>query len=452
MAELRTLKHGRLYLLKDGSAFDDFAQANVSSGGLFQKTDGTWGALMEESGDFYLYSGGHPSSIQAATPSASINATNTVSKPVFYNDGSRIHLWSAYDETGTGDYELYYGFSDNDGSSWTFGIDLSIRGDETWLTDDVWPLYFDYEVDGTDAHRLWVVGNNGGTYTLGYVAIDTSGAAFLTSIAVNANYTAQASASWTENLAAEWRVVMTKASGVYHVYHLDGARSGLPAVHLSSTTMDDLRLSQAVPVLYRGVSGTYDDGLQAPYSVAVHQGTFHLLYGGNDSSNTRAMLAVGESPDRLYKVPWMDVDTFGSADLLVDFAADLTFTMPDQHNHVPNRNAPGALIDAPFSPSALSFTFRQTSELSDAASEYGWLAGLASPEAGEDSITANPGELGRLNIAYITENDAGTPSEFYLFPMVGITSLEVSEGADGNTITATGQMHSMQRPLFGSIT
>lgn len=445
MAQLRTLKHGRLYLLKDGSMFNDFAQASVSSGCFFEKSDGSWGVLMEESGDIVPYAGGRPASIQAATPSAVLAGIPNYSKPVTYYDGSRLHIWV----NRSTDSDITYAYSDNDAGSVTLGSDLNLVGDETWCNDEIWPLYFDYEADGTDTHRLWCVGLNGSTYTLGYVAVDTSGGAFNTEINQAASYTAQSSGAGLESL--DHHLAMTRIGALYCVY--GRASNGIALVTSSDGSSWSRSTIPGTQTTFDiGITGSKDDTSVLPFGVVAHQGMIHLLYGGNDGSATRAMLAVGESPDRLYKVPWMDVGTFGNNDILADFAADLTFSMPDQSSHVMNRNGPGALIDAPFTPSALSFTIRQTFELGSSGDEFGWLAGLASPEAGEDSVTANPGELGRLNIAYITENDAGTPSEFYLFPMVGIQSLETSEGAEGNVITVTGQMHSMQRPLFGSIT
>jgi hypothetical protein len=177
----------------------------------------------------------------------------------------------------------------------------------------------------------------------------------------------------------------------------------------------------------------------------------HLLYGGNDGSNTTARLAVGENPQQLVKVPWVDPSTFGSSDVLVSYAADLSFTMPDQSVHVMERNGPGALIDAPFEPTDISFTMRQVGNISTDEAATDWLTGGAFPQAGEDSTTDLPSELGRLNVCYITEDDDGNPAEYWLFPHVGFSSFEVSEGAEGNVITATGRCHNMQRPLFGRI-
>lgn len=443
MAELRTLKHGRLYLLKDGSAFDDFAQASVSSGGLFEKSDGSWGVLMEESGDIMPYSGYTPASIQAATPSAVLSGVTNYSKPVTALIGGRLHIWW----NRSTDSDLGYGYSDNDATSVTNVADLNIVGDQTWCNDAIWPLYFDYEADGTNAHRLWCVGQNSTTYTLGYVAVDTSGGLFNAEIGTAANYTAAAAGSLQLARPSEF-VTMVRHNGVLNLY---GRSGGDILEFILRRSTDGVVWSEAVPVFHAGISGTNDFASLWPFSVIVNRGMFHLLYGGQDGIARRAMLAVGESPDRLYKVPWMDVSTFGGADILTSYTSDLTFTMPDQSRHVMDRNGPGALIDAPFEPLSLSFTARFVGDLSETDGVWDWLTGGASPEAGEDSATANAGELGRLNIAYITENDAGTPSEYYLFPMVGIQSLQLEEGAEGDTINVTGQMHSMQRPLFGRI-
>ena len=445
MAELRTLKGGRLYLLVDGSSCGDFAQANVSSGCFFEKTDNTWAALIEEGGDLYQYNGDTPASIQAATPSASINETNAASKPVVYLAGSRQHLWYATDE-GSSAFDLRYRFSDNDGTSWSAAVDLDIAGDQTWCNDAIWPLYFDFEADGTDQHRLWCVGQNSSTYTLGYVAIDTSAASFVARIGLAVNYTAQASGVSYAPSALGIDQALTKHNGLYYRY----ARISSTEIALSTSSDGDSFTPNQV-VLSSGVTGTKDDSVVRPYHVAIHQGVFHILYGGNAGSNVSPRLAVGESPDQLRKVPYVDVATFGSADLLVSYAADLTADFSDLTQHTSNRGHPGGLTEGPFAPVPLSFTARVAGELSGSSSTLRWLAdgGIYPPVGTDANKDVDVGAL-RITVCYITEDTSGDPSEYYLFPDCTF-SVNVTEGDDVVTINASGQMHSMRRPLFGSI-
>ena len=214
MAQMRTLKRGRLYLLKDGSAFDDIASAAASSGGFFQKTDGSWGALIQHStGDLHMYSGGTPASLQQASPAASINETGVAAKPVFYTAASRVHCWYATDE-GSGAYDLRYSYTDNDGTSWATSVDLNIRGDQTWCTTAIWPVYFEYQGASASASWLWCVGNNAGTYTLGRVLVSHAGT-FNTDLANAANYVAEGTSRLA--LSGAFLATITKCDGVYHL-------------------------------------------------------------------------------------------------------------------------------------------------------------------------------------------------------------------------------------------
>ena len=179
---------------------------------------------------------------------------------------------------------------------------------------------------------------------------------------------------------------------------------------------------------------------------------YHLMYGGGDGAQNRLMLAVGESPKKLYKVPFVDTALFASTNSeLVPYAADLTFTLPDQSLHIPDRGKPGALRDGNFQPMDLSFTMRQVGAMDATDTALGYLLGNQTFQSGDDSARTDVKQLGRVNVCYIVEDDSGTPTEYYLFPYCQVASVQVAEGAEGNTITATLRCHSMQRPLFGSI-
>jgi len=222
-----------------------------------------------------------------------------------------------------------------------------------------------------------------------------------------------------------------------------------------ATSADAETWSDWVDVFAEGVSGTADDAALAAYSVAVYQGVIYLLHGGNSGSATTPRLVVGESPEKLTKVPWVDPTTFAASDVLVSYAADLSFTMPDYARHVDERMGPGSLIDAPFEPMDLSFTMRHTAQFSDATDAYGLLADTAAgPQVGQDATTGAGRaevELNQVHICYMLEDDDGNPAEYYLFPHCGVSQLNIAEGAEGNTITATLRCHNMRRPLFGSI-
>jgi len=95
---------------------------------------------------------------------------------------------------------------------------------------------------------------------------------------------------------------------------------------------------------------------------------------------------------------------------------------------------------------------RHTAQFSDASDAYGFLADSSvSPIVGEDASTDPTHELNRVHICYMLEDDDGNPAEYYLFPHCGVSQLNIAEGAEGNTITATLRCHNMRRPLFGSI-
>lgn len=445
MAQMRTLKGGRLYLLKDGSAFDDIASAAPNSAGWFQKSDGTWGALVEQAGDLYPYSGGTPASLQQASPSAVINDTNESPKPTFYtgSDG-RIHCWYATDESGTNDYDLRYTYSTNDGTSWATSVDLNIRGDQTWCTTAIWPLYFEYQGLSATVSRLWCLGSNAGTITVGYVNVVHAGT-FNTDVANVASYVANTSSS-ASVLSGQY-AAMTKNKGLFYLF---SGNSGTPTVIQLRTSLDGTSWSPACDVLVRGNTGASDDVRVDAFSAVFHRGVCHLLYMGDSS---RVLLAVGESPERLTKVPMVDTALFTSTvSELADYSADLSFTMPDLAIHIPNRNKPGALRDGAFQPMDLTFTMRQVGALDATDTALGYLLNGVSPAPGTDSVNTNQiTRLGRVNVCYVMEGDDGNPAEYYLFPDCQVASVQVQEGIEGNTINATLRCHSMQRPLFGSI-
>jgi hypothetical protein len=304
-------------------------------------------------------------------------------------------------------------------------------------------VYFDLDGASAGLSILWCVGVNGSTYSLGKVFVVTAGT-FNTQVASAANYTAFFSG--VLDTGGTPSVTMTKHRGSYHLFR----RNGSNGVRYF-TSSDGDTWGPSVINLNLGASGSQDDAGSLPYSVVVHRGAFHLMYAGSDGTNITARLAIGEEPDGLVKVPWMDVDTFGSADLLTTYSGDLTFAAQDQAMHTMDRGDFGAITEAPYEPQPISFTVRHVGELDATDGQLGWLLGQATGNVGDDAVVTNTRELGRLNVAYVLEDDAGTPTEYFLFPHVIPDNVSLAEGADGNVITLTGMYHNVSRPLWGRI-
>lgn len=446
MAEVRTLKNGRLYLLADGSAFNDFASVDVSTGTLFQKADGAWSSLIAQGNAVRKFDGGTPASIQQTSPSALFSETNPIFRLATYATGANVYAWYGYDETGTGVHDLRVRSSTNSGTSFGSSTDLNVVGDATWCNDDIWPVYFEYQGATATSSWLWCMGLNGSTYTLGRVLVAHAGT-FATDIANPANYAAEPSGILT--LPSLFYVAMTKHGGQFHLYTGDDTT---PSTVRYRRGLSATNWTNPVDVFSAGANTTNDDALTYPLSAHVYQNVFHLLYRGNDGTANRALLAVGESPEKLHKVPMVDTALFASTNSeLVSYASDLTFSMPDLSIHIPDRLKPGSLRDGAFEPQTLAFTLRQVGTLDATDTGLGYLLNGPTYQVGDDSAKTMPKQLPRLNVCYVIEDSDGNPEGYYLWPYCTVQSVQVQEGIEGNTINATLRCESMRRPLYGSV-
>ena len=452
MAQLKTLKHGELYLMKDGSAHQLLTGTTtaVPSGYVH---DGTWNIMLAAT-DLFRRTGNHfLSHDYDASSTTAFNLTHAVIDPVFHSDGTNVHMWYGYDGAGGSAYAIYYAHSADGGATWTDeGIVIALGTGGSWNDSQMWPVGVRY-VDANTTY-LFVAGNDGATWKLGRWTIDTSGGGGLTVEYASAiNYSAYGSNPVTGDLGERYAAI-TYAHGAYHMIHDGGASSTKLYYNRSKDGLswpDDLTTTVA---MRSGASGTKDDGWVRTGGIVYEAGWFYLFYTGNDGTNSYPMLALSEHPDRLVKCGNIEAP---SSYAQVPFGSDMTFPILDQHQHISNRGRPGVIADALFEGLPISFSMRF-----EGISSTGIYNSAADGETGrifdklldvDPSVREGSGfatSKPSVNILYRQDSDdSGTKDDFWLFLDCHPVTTQFSESGDGNTVNVSMVSYGGKRPLWG---
>lgn len=457
MAKLKTIKNGELFLMKDGSTHTLVSAALPATSDVFGFVTSSQSTVAYAATDLYVRNGNNLlSGSFAASSSLVLNLTHPIVRPVVHVVGDTVHMWYGYDPAGGTAYLLYYVNSSDAGATWgTPAVAAALGAGGTWNDVSIVPAGVRY-VD-SDTTYLFVVGLDGSTFTLGRYTIDTSGGSLSSEYADAANYSQYGSNPITGSVSSS-AIAVLYADGKYHMWT---PNSGTATIIYHHTSQDGLawNVNQSVAATGRvslraGVSGTLDDASMRIGRAWYREGWYYLFYLGNDGSSSKAMVAIGRDPNRLVKVG--NLNTLTGSDLLArpGFAADLTYTAPDQHVHIPDRNRPGVLADASFEPMDVAFTFKFEGMRADGTTATGDAANimnrlLKSTPSVRESVGVSMTKTS-FNILYRLDGDsAGTKDDFYLFLDCHPLTTQISEQDNGTTVTATIRCYGANQPLIG---
>ncbi|MCK5548201.1 MAG: PKD domain-containing protein [Thermoplasmata archaeon] len=239
-----------------------------------------------------------------------------VAYPVVLDDGTEFKMWFLGGDGTT--FRIGHATSP-DGIAWTKKptapvLDLGTSG--SW--DDVWATYPSVIYDGS-AYKMWYTGYDGNTRRIGY-------ATSLDGIA------------WTKSTAnpvldvgsGSWEIAHVSTADViydgvtYHMWYAGYETSGIARIGYA-TSPDGIVWTKysGNPVLDRGPPGSWDEIYVYSPSVIYDGSTYHMWFGGLDSTVVNARIGYATSPDGMTwtKNPANPVIDLGSPGSFDDISA-----------------------------------------------------------------------------------------------------------------------------------
>jgi hypothetical protein len=338
MAEVKSMKLGRLYVAEGGSN-RPLLEQGANACDLFEHSDGTVVMLYATTtGDIARVTGNHPLAVGDGTTAGTtvVNETNAISSLAAVQVGSTTHLFYGYDPGAGTAYSVHYRSSTDGGATWSSSSEVITEASGSWDSASVEPVGATYDATNAKVH-VFVRGYTGSIYTVGEYSIDTAD-----DFTTSGNYDANASNPVFPNsggMSNKVTVVFDDERRCYHMWHGDD-NTPTNAYHQESedgtTWAPTTRLQRSV--LRVGPSGTFDDTQVSPSGGFFYERRFYLTYIGFDGASTLyPMIAVGDTADNIYKVGHIDHLSSGDYSEVAWATGDLSYTQPPTHVHADKR-------------------------------------------------------------------------------------------------------------------
>lgn len=453
MADIRTLKQGRLYqVVGDArSLFNEGGGTHVYHPAAFVDNNGLWTLLYLNAGfDVFRKTGNHLLTMSTASGSIVINEAQAVGHLCPLQDGATTRLWYSLDN-GAGLHAVMYRTSADGGATWSASSNvIALGGGGTWNDEQVRPVGV-YKDAIANRYYLFCMGYDGAAWKLGRweatIGSDLSLLASWTAYGSNPIYP-------TTGTMGPYAALVFADERYWLVY---GDDIGPTEVHWSASN-DGLgwtHQAQLSPKVFTiGISTTLDDVELRPSNMVVAEGLVWLTYHANDGSQWRAFAAVGQKPKRLWKVPGLNNTTSSEKLEVYEALGDLAFSTEREHVHIPLRGDLHVLVEGPFVPCRGSFGMRYV--------QFGaGGVGALSPAPNIFKQFINPGQAVNQgptfdthfpkphNLLYDALNGSGTQESFFWFPRVVIDEIRLAEAANGDRLNLPFTCHGLNRPVMG---